>query len=119
MALTSPTYQNQMLDSLTGGATNLATHISLHSATTLGTGASEFSGGGYARQTMTWNAASGGTRTNSGTASFTTSGGTAATHLGTFSASTSGTFGLGFVLGSSVTATTITVAAGALTATAT
>lgn len=119
MALTSVTYQNQMLDSLTGGATNLATHISLHSASPGNNLANEATGGGYARQAMTWNAASGGTRTNSGTASFSTTGATPYTHIATASASTAGTQGVGFVLGSSVTATTITVAAGALTATAT
>jgi hypothetical protein len=115
MALASTTFATQALDSLTGGATNLATHVSLHTATTSTTGASEATGGGYARQTMTWNAASAGSRTNSGTATFTTSGSTANTHMGTFSASTSGTFGIGLPLTSSVTAVTITVAAGALT----
>jgi hypothetical protein len=113
MALASPTATNQALDGLSGGATNLLAFISLHTATTSTTGASEATGGGYARQAMTWNAASGGTKTNSGTASFTTTGSTANTHMGTFSASTAGTFGIGMTM-SSVTAVTITVAAGAL-----
>lgn len=120
MALASTTYTNQALDALnaSGTPTNLATHISLHTATTSTTGASEATGGGYARQTMTWNAAASGSKTNSGTASFTTTGSTANTHFGTFSASTAGTFGIGGALTSSVTAVTITVAAGALTITA-
>jgi hypothetical protein len=117
MALASSQYVLQALDALTasGTPTNLAAFVSLHTATTGTTGASEASGGGYARQTMTWNAASGGTKTNSGTATFTTSGSVANTHMGTFSASTGGTFGIGMPLSSNVTAVTVTVAAGALT----
>lgn len=120
MALAGTTATNQALDAInaSGTPTNLATHVSLHTATTLTTGASEVSGGGYARQAMTWNAASSGSKTNSGTATFTTGGVTANTHFGTWSASTAGTFGIGGALTSSVTATTITVAAGALTLTA-
>jgi hypothetical protein len=117
MALASTTYVLQALDALTasGSPVNLASHVSLHTATTGTTGASEVTGGGYARQAMTWNAASGGTKTNSGTATFTTAGSTANTHMGTWSASTAGTFGIGMPLSSNVTAVTITVAAGALT----
>jgi hypothetical protein len=114
MALASTTFANQALDSLTGGAVNLGAFISLHTGTTGTTGTNEATGGGYARQAMTWNAAASGTRTNSGTASFTTTGSTANTHIGTFSASTAGTFGIGLPLSSSVTAVTVTVAAGAL-----
>lgn len=121
MALTGATYQNQMLNALdaTGTPANQATHISLHSASPGNNLANEASGGGYARQAMAHNAASGGTKTNSGTASFTTTGATPYTHIATASASTAGNQGLGYVLTSSVTAVTITVAAGALTATAT
>lgn len=115
MALASITFANQALDSLTDGTVNLGAFISLHTATTGTTGAAEATGGGYARQAMTWNAASSGTRTNSGTASFTTTGATPNTHIGTNSAATGGIFGIGLPLSSSVTAVTITVAAGALT----
>lgn len=117
MALASTTALNQALNAIdaSGTPTNLATHMSLHTASPSTTGANEASGGGYARQACAWNAASGGTKTNSGSPTFTTSGSTANTHGGTFSASTSGTFGIGIVLASSVTAVTITVAAGACT----
>lgn len=115
MARASATAENQALDSLSGGTTNVIAYVSLHSADTLTTGASEFSGGGYARQACSWNAASSGSKTNSSSLTFTTSGATAATYFGTWSASTSGTFGIGGALSSSVTATTITVAPGALT----
>lgn len=120
MALASVTYTNQALDALTasGTPTNLAAYISLHTATTGTTGAAEATGGGYARQAMAWNAASSGTKTNSGTASFSTTGSTPNTHIGTSSAVTAGTFGIGLVLSSSVTAATVTVAAGALTVSA-
>lgn len=114
MALASPTATNQALDGLSGGATNLLGFVSLHTATTLTTGASEATGGGYARQAMTWNAASAGSKTNSGTATFTTTGATPNTHMGTWSLATGGVFGIGLTM-SSVTAVTITVAAGALT----
>ena len=120
MALASTTYTNQALDALTasGTPTNLASHVSLHTATTGTTGASEATGGGYARLAMTWNAASGGSKTNSGSGSITTTGATANTHVGTWSALTAGTFGIGLVLSSSVTAVTVTIAAGALTVSA-
>lgn len=116
MALVSTTYANQTLDALTASGTpaNLAAFVSLHTATTSATGASEQTGGGYVRQAMTWNAASASTKTNSGTASITTTGATASTHAGTFSASTAGTFGIGLPLSSNVTAVTVTIAAGAL-----
>lgn len=117
MALASTTACNQALNGIdaSGTPTNLATHLSLHTATTSTTGASEATGGGYARQACAWNAASGGTKTNSGAPTFTTSGSTANTHFGTWSASSAGTFGIGGALSSPVTAVTITVAAGALT----
>lgn len=120
MSLASTNYANQALNALdaSGSPTNLAAYLMLHSASPSTTGANEFSGGGYARQAMTWNAASSGSKTNSGSATFTTSGSTAATHFGTNSASTSGTFGIGGALTSSVTSTSITVAAGALTVSA-
>lgn len=116
MALASNNYLNQALDALnaSGTPTNLATHVSLHTATTGTTGASEVSGGGYARQACSWNSAASAAKTNSTALTFTTSGATANTHVGTWSASTAGTFGIGAALASSVTAASITVAAGAI-----
>lgn len=114
----SSTAANQALDSLTGGTTNVMAFVSLHTAAPGGTGASEASGGGYARQACTWNAASARAKTNSSSLTFTTSGSTANTDAGTSSAVTAGTYGLDLHLSSPVTAVTITVAAGALSATA-
>lgn len=121
MALASTSFLNQALNALdaTGTPTNLAAFVSLHTATPSTTGASEATGGGYARQACTWNAASAGSKTNSSALTFTTSGSTANTHFGTFSAVTAGTYGLGGALSANVTAVTITVAAGALTVSAT
>ena len=115
MALASTTASNQALDALSGGTTNVLAFVSLHTASPSTTGANEnASSGGYARQSCSWNAASSGTKTNSSSLTFTTANTTAVTHFGTFSASSSGTYGIGGALASSVTAATITIAAGAL-----
>lgn len=112
MALASVTAQNQALDGLSGGTTNVLAYVQLHSASPSTTGANEL--GSTTRQACTWNAASGGSKTNSSALTFSTPGTTAAAYFGTFSASTAGTYGIGGALASSVTASTITVAAGAL-----
>jgi hypothetical protein len=115
MALASTTYENQALNALdaTGTPVNLAAFVQLHSASPSTTGANEL--GSTTRLACSWNAASGGSKTNSSALTFTTPGTTAATHFGTWSAVSAGTFGIGGALSSSVTAVTITVAAGALT----
>lgn len=115
MALASATAENQALTGLDGGASNLLGFVSLHTASPSTTGANEASGGSYARLACTWNASSGGSKTNSSSLTFTTSGSTANTHFGTWTLVTAGVYGIGGALTSSVTAVTITVAAGALT----
>lgn len=120
MALASTTAENQALNALdaSGSPSNLLAYVSLHTASPSTTGANEATGGGYARQACSWNAASSGSKTNSSALTFTTTGATANTHFGTSTASTAGTYGIGGALTSPVTAATITVAAGALTLTA-
>ena len=113
MALASTTAENQALDGLSGGTTNVLAYVQLHSASPGTTGANELAS--TTRQACTWNAAASGNKTNSSALTFTTPGTTAANYFGTFSASTAGTYGMGGALGSSVQAATITVAAGALT----
>lgn len=113
MALASTTATNQALDGLSGGTVNVLAYTQLHSASPSTTGANEL--GSTTRQACSWNAASAGSKTNSSSLTFSTPGTTAATYFGTFSASTAGTYGIGGALTSSVTATSITVAAGALT----
>ncbi len=118
MALASTAACNAALDGLGGtGSTNTMTHVSLHTATTSTTGASENANtGSYARQSCSWNAAASATKTNSTALTFSTAGSVAVTHVGTWNSGTygGGTFSIGAALGASVTATSITVAAGAI-----
>lgn len=125
MALASINAANQALDGCNAQGTPVALlgFVSLHSASpgspALGVaGANENANtGSYARQACTWNVASGGSKTNSSALTFSTAGTVPVTHAGTSSVVTynTGPFGIGMALSSSVTAATITVAAGALT----
>lgn len=112
MALASAAYENAAIAA--GDA--LITDVSLHTASTGTTGANEYSG--VTRVAVTWGSASAGVQSNTGALAFTTSGATAVTHAGGWSAITAGTFELGFPLSSSVTAASISIPAGSLTATA-
>jgi len=105
---------NAALDALanTAPSVNYLGFASCHTASPGTTGASEYSG--VTRLAETWNAASSGAKTNSGTLSFTTSGATPVTDFGFWSLVTAGVFGIGAHLSSPVTAVTITVAAGAI-----
>lgn len=119
MANASAAAENAALNGLDGtGATNVIPDVSLHTATPGTTGASENANtGSYARQACTWNAASGGSKTNSTALTFTTAGSVAVTAFGTWSSATyaGGTYALGGNLTSSVTAVTITFATGSIT----
>lgn len=115
MALASIQAEQQSLNGLdaSGTPTNLMAFTALHTATPGTTGASE---GTFARQATTWNAATAAQpshKTNSSALSFS---GTsqAISHVGQWSASTAGTFGIGAALTATVTAASITIAAGAL-----
>ena len=70
----------------------LVTHVSAHTADPGTTGASEVSGGSYARQSITFAAASGGNLNSSNTPVIPIPAATTITHLGLWSASTAGTF---------------------------
>lgn len=108
----SVTAANQALDALSGGTTNVLAFAQLNTADPGTTGASEATS---TRQACTWNAAASRAKTNSTALTFTgQSGSIPVTHFSTWSAASAGTFGISGALGSSVTATTITVAAGAL-----
>lgn len=85
-------------------------------------GGTEVSGSGYARQAITFGAASGPTVSNTSTHTFTASGGAwgTVTHYGIFSASSAGTLYWHGALGTSRTVAdgeSLTVAAGAFTLT--
>jgi hypothetical protein len=86
----------------------------LHTADPGTTGASEASGGGYARIQYSVGTPSSGSVSNTGTETFTTAGSTAVTHIGTYDAVTTGNYEIGAPLSSSVTAVTITFAAAAI-----
>lgn len=119
MALASAAAENAALNGLDGtGSTNVIPDVSLHTASPSTTGANEnANSGSYARQACSWNAASGGSKTNSTALTFTTGGSVAVTHFGTWSSATygAGNYAIGGALASSVTAVTITIAAGAIT----
>ncbi len=73
------------------------THASLHTASPGSTGASEVTGGSYARKAVSWTpGASDGQ--NVGTATFDVPAGTTVTHVGLWSAVTAGTFLDGFAV---------------------
>lgn len=110
----SVTARNQALDGL-ATPVNVLSHVSLHTADPGTTGASEAAGGGYAAQAASWNAAASGAKTNSAGMSFTTDL-DVITHFATRNqaAAAGATHGVSGALSSSVTAASITVAAGAL-----
>lgn len=119
MARASVTAENAALNGLAGtGSTNVIPDVSLHTADPGTTGASENANtGSYARQACSWNAASAGSMTNSTALTFSTAGSTAVTYFGTWSSATygAGTYAIGGALTAGVTATSISIAAGGIT----
>lgn len=91
MAFTS-SVRDAMLDLIDETGATAATHVSLHTDDPGTTGADEVTGGSYARQAVTWGAASGGSKTNSSALTFSIPAGTTITHVGLWTASTNGTF---------------------------
>jgi hypothetical protein len=118
MARASAQAENRALAGIFASATptvSTTSHwVSLHTADPGTTGASEVSGGGYARIQFSVGTPSAGSVANTGTMTFTTAGATAVTHIGTYDAVTAGNYEIGAALASSVTATTITFAVGAI-----
>lgn len=105
---------NQVLDAAANVApsTNYLGFVNLNTADPGATGASEATS---ARQACSWNAAATRAKTNSSALTFTgQASGTAHTHFSTWTLVSGGVFGISGALSSSVTAATITVAAGAL-----
>jgi hypothetical protein len=117
MSNASPAACNAALDGI--ATAGLMAYVSGHTGSPGTTGANEHPAtSGYTRQgPCSWNTASGGSKTNSTALTFSTDGVTPVTSMGTNSASgtSGGTYGVGMALTASVTAPTITVAAGALT----
>lgn len=123
MANASVAAENAALNGLDGtGSTNVIPDVSLHVGAPGTTGANEnANSGSYARLACSWNAASGGTKTNSTSLTFTTGGTVAVTAFGTWSSLTygAGTYALGGNLTAPVTSTSIAFAPGSLTLSAT
>lgn len=95
--------KNVMLDAVVRGQApaSSATHLSLHTGDPGVTGASEITGGSpaYARRTITWNAASGGSIDDNVVGSaFDIPAGTTVTHWGTWDALSGGNFIIGGAL---------------------
>lgn len=112
----SITAANQALDSQTGGTVNVLAFTNLCPSDPGTTGSVESAS---TRQACSWGAASARSKANTTALTFTGhAAGTAQTWVRTDSASSGGTFGWGIPLGTSVTAATITIAAGGLTLTA-
>lgn len=80
-------------------------YVSLHTADPGNTGASEVTGGSYARQTITFSAASNKTTTNIADVTFANMPATTVTHVGIFSAVSGGTFWWGSALDTQRTTT--------------
>lgn len=109
----SDTHANAILDLLGSGTTmHSATYISLHTADPGGTGASEVSGGSYARVQVNqdgatqpyWNTAATSAMDNNGAITFPEGGADASvTHVGMWDAATAGNFLRGGALDSSFT----------------
>jgi hypothetical protein len=119
MSRASSAAENAALNGLSGtGNTNVMPDTSLHTGDPSTTGANEnANSGSYARQASSWNTASGGNMTNNGALTFTTGGSVAVSFFGTWSSATygAGTYAIGGTLNAAVTSTSITIASGALT----
>jgi hypothetical protein len=95
----------------------IADHVSLHSADPGTNGASEISGGSYARKSVAWATPSSGSMVSSGQVVFNVASGVTITHLGYWSEATGGTFYGSRALNASQTfgsAGTYTIAAGSI-----
>lgn len=116
MARISSTEANQALSTTGWG------FISLHTADPGTTGASEVSGGSYARVAVTWGTPSSGTVANTNAPTVNLPASTTAAYVGVWSASSGGTYYTGLPMSPSVTtgasAGTVPFAVGALTVTA-
>jgi len=93
----STSLRNSLLDTLANTSFAVATaYLSLHNGNPGITGANELTGGSYARQLISWSAASGGSKANSGALNFTglpaVPSSAPITHMGIWSASSAGTF---------------------------
>jgi hypothetical protein len=114
MARASTTAEDTALTSLQ----TPAAFISLHSADPGTSGASEISGGSYARIAVTWGTAAAGSMANTNTITINVPSGTTVAYFGLWTLVSSGVYQVGGALSSSQTfntAGTFSIAAGGLT----
>jgi len=114
MSLASSTCENAALN----GFNALNVYLSAHTGTPGTSGLLEVAGGSYARQSITWSSASGGSTSNTGAISVPIPASTTVSYFGSWSALTSGTYYIGGALTSSQTfstAGTLSFAIGAVT----
>ena len=97
--------ENELLDAVfNAGAFSVTTpYVSLHTADPGETGASEVSGGSYARQAGSFSVASGGAVENDANINFTDMPATTVTHVGVWDAASAGNFLWGGALSASKT----------------
>ncbi len=114
MALMAPADANAAMNAVLVSATTY--HAAAHTASPGTTGANETTSS--TRGGFTVGAAADGKVSNAASITIGTAGTAAITHIGVWSAATTGSYKIGAALSSSVTAASITVAAGALTFTA-
>lgn len=113
MARASAQGENAAVNGLDGtGTTNVVGYTNVHTGDPGTTGANEYAGS--TRQATTWNAGSGGAKTNAAQVTYTTSGASAASYFGCYSGASGANYSIGGQLSSAVTAVTIVAAAGAL-----
>jgi len=101
MADKSTYWRNAVIDTMTtggSGITAITPYVSLHTADPGLTGASEVTGGSYARQTVTFSAASSGATANTAAVTFTDMPSATITHVGLWDSLSSGNFLYGDVL---------------------
>lgn len=79
-------FVNSFFNPALDGAVSVAAMASLHTEDPGTTGTNEVSGGGYARQAVTWAAASGGQVQSATAVTFNVPGSTTVTHVGLWSA---------------------------------
>ena len=84
--------QTAALNEGADGVAGAAAFASLHTANPDPAGGSEVVGGGYARQAITWDPATGGIAALNGVLAFSGPAGGAATHLGIWSLASGGTY---------------------------
>ena len=101
MADKSTYWRNAVIDTMTSGGsgiTAITPYVSLHTADPGLTGASEVTGGSYARQTVAFSAASSGATANTGAVTFTDMPSATITHVGLWDSLSGGNFLYGDVL---------------------